>query len=264
MTKQNTFVYFLGTAGAGKSSLAGAYLDWCRQHAMDALLVNLDPGVDALPYTPDVDVRDWVKLEDVMASEGLGPNGAQVAAADLVALQAEDLRESIESFQADHVLVDTPGQIELFVFRQSGKFLMENLAPERSVIAYLLDPILSREPSSFVSQMLLSLSVQFRLGVPMAHLLSKRDVLEEQAVDTILEWAAHPDALMAAVEQEQASLYREMNVDLLRSVEGLGAVPGLFATSAAELEGLDDLYAAIQLVHGGGEDPMADALDPKF
>ncbi len=254
-------IYFAGTAGSGKSSLAGAYHEWCLKQGLDTILVNLDPGAEGLPYEPMVDVREWVKLDEVMASEGLGPNGAQIAAADLISLQADKIKDRIATFRSDYVLIDTPGQIELFVFRQSGRFLTKFLAPDDSMIAYLMDPVLSKQPTSFVSQLLLALSVQFRLGLPVGYVLSKVDLLEEEERDRVLEWAEQPDALHAAVLEDEEGMFRELNVDLLRSMDALGSIPQLAPVSAAEIEGLEDLYALIQLHFTGGEDPMADARD---
>src|ERR1051325_5022042 len=111
MPKEGSFIYFVGTAGAGKSNLAGAMRDWCTQHSVDAINVNLDPGVEKLPYEPDVDVRDWVNLREVMKTHGLGPNGAQIAACDMIALQGKEILTALEDFKSDYVLVDTPGQI---------------------------------------------------------------------------------------------------------------------------------------------------------
>jgi GPN-loop GTPase len=262
VTKENTHVYFLGTAGAGKSSLAGAYLEWCRNEGLDAVIVNLDPGVERLPYQPEVDVREWVNLKQIMEESGLGPNGAQVAASDLIAMQADRIKGALDELKADYVLLDAPGQIELFVFRQSGRFLTEFLAPERSLIAYLIDPILAKQASSYVSQVLLGQSVQFRLGLPMTNVLSKMDLLEPEELEKIMTWSQEPDSLESALLDEQASMYREMNLDILRSLQGVGTLPGMFPVSAANVQGLEDLYAALQLQFSGGDDPNSAYFDP--
>ncbi len=253
-----TCIYFIGTAGAGKSSLAGAYKEWVFNRGLDCSLVNLDPGAESLPYTPDVDVREWVSLKDVMRSQGLGPNGAQIAASDMLALQAEKVKEAISGFKTDYVLIDTPGQIELFVFRPSGKYLVEFLFPESSVLAFLLDPFLARTPSGFVSQLLLASSVQFRLNRPTTYLLTKADMMTDEEVERVRTWSQDPDALRDAFDREEAGLYREMSVDLLRVLDGLGNVPSLGVTSAINLEGLEDLYTHVQLVMAGGEDALSD------
>jgi hypothetical protein len=54
-----------------------------------------------------------------MDANRLGPNGAQIACADMIALNTEDVKKSINSFKSDYILLDTPGQLELFVFRES-------------------------------------------------------------------------------------------------------------------------------------------------
>lgn len=253
-----TNVYFVGTAGAGKSTLTGAFKEWALNRGLDAIIVNLDPGAEKLPYTPDVDVRDWVNLRQIMTQEGLGPNGAQIAASDLLALQANKIRDAIEAFRTNYVLIDTPGQIELFVFRPSGKYIVDFLGPEKSVLGFLVDPFISKTPSGFVSALMLAASVQLRLGLPTAHLLTKSDMLQDEERDRLIAWSQDPDLIQAAFESEEPNLYREMNIDLYRVLGSLGASPQLYPTSAINLEGLEDLYAHIQQVVAGGEDILSD------
>ena len=71
-------IYFIGTAGSGKSSLVSAFQEWMTLQGLDCITVNLDPGVEFMPYEPDVDIRDWVRVGEVMRDYGLGPNGAQI------------------------------------------------------------------------------------------------------------------------------------------------------------------------------------------
>ena len=156
--KEEIFVYLIGTAGSGKSTLTYNFQQWMSLRGLDAITVNLDPGAENLPYDPDVDIRDWISLKEIMDSYGLGPNGAQIACADMLALNTEDIKKSIESFKTDYILMDTPGQLELFVFREAGKYIIKFLNPERSIIAYLLDPALAKTASGFVSQLLLPIS----------------------------------------------------------------------------------------------------------
>ena len=62
MTK---FIYFVGTAGSGKSYLTGSFLQWIEQNSTDytsVITVNFDPGVLNLSYSPDVDCRDYVNI----------------------------------------------------------------------------------------------------------------------------------------------------------------------------------------------------------
>ena len=87
-------VFFVGTAGSGKSTLVGAYKQWLDDAGVDAIIVKMDQGADTLPYEPDIDIREWISLDEVMQEYSLGPNGAQVVAADLMAEHQEVMRSS--------------------------------------------------------------------------------------------------------------------------------------------------------------------------
>ncbi len=254
MDQLDATVYFVGTAGAGKSTLVAAYDRWLREHGMTSTLVNLDPGADALPYQPDVDIRDTLQLADIMEEHGLGPNGAQIAAADMIALDLEDIQAEINSFRADQVLIDTPGQLELFVFRQAGKHIVESLAPNRSVVAYLMDPFLARTPSGFASQLMLGATTLFRFQEPMVFLLSKADVMGQEDLGAVTNWAADLESLEAAIQLEVPSMSQTLAGDLTRLLDNLGTQKLLTPTSAQDGRGLDDLYAQIQSAIGGFED----------
>src|SRR5512136_2372322 len=128
------YLYFIGSAGSGKSSLTGAYMGWMQNHGYDAITVNLDPGIENAPYVPDVDIREWIKLKDIMEEYSVGPNGAQIIAADMLAMNITEMKEIIDSFETEYVIFDTPGQMELFTLRQSGKVLVDSFGADRSII----------------------------------------------------------------------------------------------------------------------------------
>ena len=159
-------LFVVGTAGAGKSTLVTAFQRWSRFLEVDVLAVNLDPGAERVHYDTEYDVRDLVSLSDVMDEYDLGPNGAQILAADLVAAQAYDIQDELDGLSGDLLIIDTPGQVELFAFREASNHLVEVLGQDRSALIFLFDPMLSRSASGFVSQMLLSNIVHFRLGQP--------------------------------------------------------------------------------------------------
>jgi GPN-loop GTPase len=256
--KQEIFLYLIGTAGSGKSTLAYNFKQWTNVHGLDSIVVNLDPGAENLPYNPDVDIRDWVKLSEVMESHSLGPNGAQIACADMLALNTDEIKKSIESFKTDFIIIDTPGQIELFVFRESGKCIINTLKPQRSITGYLIDHVLAKNPSGFISQLLLSLSTQFRLGIPQINLLSKVDLLTDHEKDEVLSWSKDADALELAISNQQPTIYREMSEEILRSLTSFMQQSTLFPVSKNEFLGMDDLYTHLQFIFEGGEDVLSD------
>jgi GTPase SAR1 family protein len=256
--KQGIYIYFIGTAGSGKSTLTSTMHSWFNLHGLDSVIVNLDPGAENLPYKPDVDIRDWISLREVMEEYRLGPNGAQIACADMLALNTDDVKKSIESFKSDYILVDTPGQLELFVFREAGKYTVKFLSPEYSVICYLIDPALARSPSGFVSQLLLSVNTNFRLGQPQVNVLTKSDLLSDDDRMIIKKWSYDPDELYGAVVHEQPSVYREMSEHIVRLLRDLGGYTNLIFTSKEDLIGMDDIYTHVQMLFSGGEDTSKD------
>jgi len=119
-----------GTAGSGKSLLTSKIYDYYTQNSAFAAILNLDPGVENIPYTCDIDVRDYVDIVSIMKKYDLGPNGALIMTSDLIASKIDEIRNEVQRVNPDYLLVDTPGQIELFAYRSSGKFIVENLTAE--------------------------------------------------------------------------------------------------------------------------------------
>jgi len=77
-------IFVAGTAGAGKSLLSSKIHQYYTRNGAFAAILNLDPGVVSLPYTPDVDIRDLVDIVSLMKQYDLGPNGALMMANDLI------------------------------------------------------------------------------------------------------------------------------------------------------------------------------------
>ncbi|WXG40956.1 MAG: ATP/GTP-binding protein [Candidatus Freyarchaeum deiterrae] len=240
--------FFIGTAGSGKSTLTKAYSEWLVRNEFNAVLVNLDPGVRRLPYTPDVDIRDYVNLEEVMDKYDLGPNGGLIASIDMMANFIDDFKEEIEELKPTYVLVDTPGQLELFAFRSTGPLVTTAIGSEESCLVYLMDPLLSRTPSSFVSVLLLSASVQYRFNLPQINVLSKADTLNEEEIDKITEWISDPQKLINAINQEEAGLRREISINLGEVLTSMGLFNEILPVSSLTFDGMDNLYAVLERI----------------
>ena len=242
-----------GTAGSGKSLLTGALKSWYVNRGEDAIAVNLDPGVVELPYEPDVDVRDRIQLQDVMQDYGLGPNGALILAADLTATKMSEIQEDIDSFKAENVIVDTPGQTELFAFRESGEFIVGETRADSKILLFLVDPLLANTPSNFLSLALLSASVGLRLNIPKITVLTKKDIARD-GVKRITEWSrdtkVFEDALAGTRDGEKYSLYSE----LFRTIRRLSFGADLYPVSSTTLEGMIALVGEMSRISRGGEE----------
>ncbi|MHA1264968.1 MAG: ATP/GTP-binding protein [Candidatus Helarchaeota archaeon] len=247
--------FMVGCAGTGKSTLTGVYRDWLNnQPDINAIAVNFDPGAIHLPYKADVDIRDYIRIEDVIEQYHLGPNGALIASIDLTVNFLNQIKKDVNEFRPNHVIVDTPGQMELFAFRSSGLYIFATLGGRNSVVNYLIDPNLARNPSGFVTALYLGLSIQTRFFVPQAYLLSKIDLLENEEVEKILEWASDFDKLENAILLETKGERRELTTQLVFALRNLNLTGELLPISSAENIGITELYGLISQIALGGED----------
>jgi len=251
---QHMFIVFIiGTAGSGKSLLTASFTDWLRLSKQNVIAVNLDPGVFTLPYTPDIDIRDYIKIEQLMEQYGLGPNGALIMAADLIAEETERLGEEIATFNPDIALIDTPGQMELFAFRASGPYIANELTKEPRALIYLFDSVFSSNPLNYVSNVFLAAAVYNRFFTPQVHVLSKSDLLPPEDMNRIVDWSADPTALEAAIEEKLTGTRRLLSRDVIHAVYRLGLKFLLIPVSAKTNEGFVSLNATLERILASGE-----------
>ena len=246
-------VFIIGTAGSGKSLLTAAYSEWLKVGKQKAITVNLDPGVVNLPYAPDIDIRNSVDINQIMEEYNLGPNGALVLAADLIAEEAERIGGEIEDLQSDVVIVDTPGQMELFAFRASGPYIANELTKEQKAIIYLFDAVFSFNPLNYVSNMFLASAVYNRFFFPQLHVLSKCDLLPAENVERIVEWSTDPEMLEAVIEEQLDGTRMLLSRDMVQVIHRLGLDFELVPVSARTNQGIIELNSALERILVGGE-----------
>jgi GTPase SAR1 family protein len=245
--------FILGTAGSGKTQLTSSFSKWLISQRENVAIMNLDPGAISLPYTPDVDVRSYVRAEDLMEEYTLGPNGALVLASDMIAEKIDDLNEELTTIDADIVLVDTPGQLELFAFRNTGRQIAESLAGEGKAVLYLFDAVFSRQPLNFVVNMFLSAAVCNKFFLPQAYLLTKVDLLKEREIDRTLEWASDETTLEDAIEDELVEMNRIMSQNMMQAISDIGAEFSLIPVSSKTTQGFLDVHGELTRILNYGE-----------
>ena len=246
-------IFVIGMAGSGKSLLTGSFVSWLRDQEQDAVAVNLDPGAVELPYQPDVDVREYITVEEVMEKYGLGPNGAMIAAADMIATFVKDIEAELDDLGPDVAVVDTPGQMEVFAFRPSGLFIVKHLTTWPKAIVYLFDACFSREPSNFVANIFLASAVYYRFLVPQIHALTKCDLVERSEVHKMIGWSSRPRTLLDALEASLRGDRRLLARDMVRAAVRLGLSFPLIPVASPTCEGFLNLNMALERVLSGGD-----------
>ncbi|KAI4126314.1 MAG: hypothetical protein LQ347_005023 [Umbilicaria vellea] len=102
-------------------------------------VINLDPAVRNVPFDSNIDIRDSVNYKEVMKQYNLGPNGGILTSLNLFATKIDQILGLLEkrtkpnpenpnAKPINNILVDTPGQIEVFVWSASGSILLDSLA----------------------------------------------------------------------------------------------------------------------------------------
>jgi len=246
-------IFVSGTAGAGKSLLTSRLSEYYAKNGAFASIMNLDPGVESLPYTCDIDVRDYVDIVSIMQKYDLGPNGAMIMANDLIASKIDDIQNEVNRVNPDYLIVDTPGQIELFAYRSSGPFLVENIAAEEKTNIFLFDGALITSPVNFVSIALLATSIRLRLNVPTVNVLTKTDLIGAKLKD-ILQWTTSLSTLENAISKEADGDTYTLTTNILRGLNLGGFAQGLIPVSNVTGEGLVNLQGALSRILNLGEE----------
>ena len=246
-------IFITGTAGSGKSLLTSKINEYYTRNGAFSTILNLDPGVETLPYSCDIDVRDHVDIVSIMKQYELGPNGALIMANDLIASKIDAIQDEIDEVNPDYLLVDTPGQIELFAYRTSGQFLVQNLNLDEKMSIFIFDGSLVTTPVNFVSIALLATSIKLRLNLPTINVLTKTDLIGDKLKE-ILKWSTNLSALENAISQEADGEAYTLTTSILRGLNLGGFAQGLIPLSNVTGDGMVNLESAISRTINLGEE----------
>ena len=246
-------IYITGTAGSGKSLLTSNLLQWYIDHDNFPITLNLDPAVSELPYPPDVDIRDHIDINNIMDTYGLGPNGAIIMAHDLISTKIQDIQLEVDELNPDYILIDTPGQIELFAYRSSGNYFISNFQADSKVTIFIMDGVLVSSPINFVSLSLLSTSINLRLKTSQINVLSKRDLIIDN-LENILDWSHSDTTLLEALDKENNQEFSLLSKDVVKIISQNGLNQDLVAVSNLTMNGLIELYSVLSRILNQGEE----------
>ena len=246
-------IFVSGTAGSGKSLLTSKLQDYYSKNGAFAAILNLDPGVDNMPYTCDIDVRDYVDYVSIMQQYELGPNGAMIMANDLIASKIDDIQNDVNKVNPDYLIVDTPGQIELFAYRSSGRFIVDNISNEEKTNIFLFDGSLITSPVNFVSIALLATSIRLRLNLPTINVLTKTDLIGDK-LKNILQWSTNLKTLENAIGKEANGDTYTLTTNILRGLNLGGFAQGLIPISNVTDDSFVNLESALSRILNLGEE----------
>ncbi len=246
------FVVLTGTAGSGKSNLTAALTKWMREEVgLRISVMNLDPGAEVLPYVPDFDIRKYFTISDIMRKYGLGPNGAFLKAAELLKEYEKEILRSkpVKGFY-DYVLVDTPGQLEMFMFRPEGTRIMKKMEMVKPVlIIYVIDGSLVDHPEDLLTSYLLSLILQTKTELQLVTVVNKADLFDDSARERVRKLIETPELFAKEVADKVGGIAADMIIDLAQVAEKYSPSARAILVSAKTLEGLKELYDVIHEIY---------------
>jgi GTPase SAR1 family protein len=169
---ENLCLIVVGMAGSGKTTFISNFKNHLLENSnINTFVSNLDPVVMTVPYSCDYDIRKDFNHKEIMTKYKLGPNGAIMTCLNLFCSKIDKFIQQFESIQVNSndqkvnftkkpettlkidstnpnpsskiknlYLIDTPGQIEAFMWSASGEIITKALSSTMpTAMCFILD-----------------------------------------------------------------------------------------------------------------------------
>ena len=143
--------------------------------------------------------------------------------------------------------------MELFAFRASGPYIVNELTKEPKALIYLFDAVFCINPLNYVSNMFLAAAVYNRFFQAQVHLLSKSDLVPKKDVQAMANWSANTNALEDAIEQKLEGTKRLFSRNMMQAINKLGMQFHLMPVSAKSNEGMVNVNTLLERILNEGE-----------
>lgn len=99
------------------------------------------------------------------------------------------------------MILDTPGQIEIFTWSASGAIITDAIASAfPTVVAYIVDTPRTAAPATFMSNMLYACSILYKTKLPFILVFNKTDVTSSEPM---LEWMRDFEEFQKALASDE-------------------------------------------------------------
>jgi hypothetical protein len=170
----------MGPAGSGKSTYCLEIYKNLISIKNSVNIINLDPSIENLEFPNSIDIRDLVKIEDVMEEFSLGPNGGLIFCMEYFMDNLDWFDFQINLKESDNLIFDLPGQVELFTHCCLIKDFSLHLKKTFEINLYsifLLDCQFIGDLGKFFGGTITALSSMLSLEIPHFNILTKIDLI---------------------------------------------------------------------------------------
>jgi hypothetical protein len=213
----------MGPAGCGKSTYC---LESYKNQPLlkkNLKIINLDPSIENLEYPDSIDIRNLIKVNDVMEEFCLGPNGALIFCMEYFMDNLNWFEKEMKMSCQKNLLFDLPGQIELYthwnLIREFTDYL-KKITDLNICGLFLLDSQFIGDLGKFFGGSLTALCCMLSLEIPHFNILSKMDLIKH-IPKLIIDKFLFPCGNIFNKELEQIlnSKYKKLTCSLIKLLE---------------------------------------------
>lgn len=177
----------IGAPGSGKTTYIKTMKDFYTKCNRKTMSINLDPANENDESFFDIDIKKLINLEDVEKKMKLGPNGSFLYCINFLHeniswLENQINQKKFENF--NYILIDTPGQIEIFTISPEFKEICEYLTNPKKLniklcCVNLIECINICDMPKYIFSIFSVLNSMMNLALPQVNFISKCDLIKE-------------------------------------------------------------------------------------
>ncbi|KAN0055391.1 hypothetical protein ACTA71_008502 [Dictyostelium dimigraforme] len=171
----------IGPPGSGKTVYCNGMSQFLQSIGRKVSIINLDPSNENIPYEAAVNIQELIDFQTVVDQTDLGPNGGLIFCMEYLEKNIDWLKEKLLPLKDHYIIFDCPGQVELYTHYKIISNILDNIMKWsfRLTVIQVFDSFYCKNPSNFISILLVSLSGMVRIELPHINVLSKMDLIEQ-------------------------------------------------------------------------------------
>ncbi|XP_011494906.1 PREDICTED: GPN-loop GTPase 2 [Ceratosolen solmsi marchali] len=175
----------IGPPGSGKTTYCNNMGKFLESLGRKVAIINIDPANENMKYRPIIDISELVKHKEVMETYKLGPNGALIYCIEFLEKNIDWLMKRILNLIDQYLLIDCPGQVELYTHYESMNKIAAKLGESfiKLCSVQLIDSHYCSDPGKYLSSLMVSTITMLQLGLPHVNVMTKLDEMKRFKIE---------------------------------------------------------------------------------